>query len=102
MYYPFSLVFNDGQLFPELREGLVAVFGEHPRSFAKCDYDGNMNIVMPRSQGSDLEQVVVLAKDFDSVFAWHGDREKIRGIPCVRVNWRKAFDKANSSPQRYN
>ena len=95
MYYPFSLVFNDGQMFPELRSGLIAVFGEHPRAFAKCDYDGNMNIVMPHAKKDSLEQMVVLAKDFDTVFAWHGERQKVGTTYLGKVNWRKAFAKDN-------
>ena len=93
MYYPFSLVQNDGHLFPDLPAGVVAVFGEHQKAFAKADYDGNLNIPNPKTKDDALEQWVYLSKDFDSIHAWHGQRRKDKHNRLVLINWRRALEK---------
>lgn len=92
MPYDFSLVRNNGRLFPELRVGDVIVFGDHPRAFAKCDYDGNMNRPYPGNKPTN-NLWLPLARDPDSVMAWHGERKREGHVELVQVDWTKALNK---------
>ena len=99
MAYAFSLVRNNGRLFPELRIGDVVVFGDHPRAFAKCDFDGNMNRPYPGNK-STSNLWLPLARDFDSVMAWHGERKKDGHVERVKVDWSKAVKKREKEQKR--
>ena len=90
MNYPFSLVYNDGNTFPELPRGEVLIYGRHHKTFAKCNYDGDMNISHPYARGDEIDGWLYLATDRDSIMAWHGPRKK-EGYYCKgRVSWAKA------------
>jgi hypothetical protein len=97
--YPFSLVRNDGRMFPELRKGDVVVFGNHRRSFAQCDYEGNMNRTYPGNKPT-TERWLPLGKDQDSIMAWHGDRKKDGHVEMVRVDWSKALKNREKREKR--
>jgi len=89
--YAFSLVRNNGRLFPELRTGDVVVFGNHRDAFARCDYDGNMNRPFPGNKPTE-SLWLPLGKDFDSIMAWHGKRKREGHSELVEVNWKKAIE----------
>ena len=100
MNYPFSLVFNDGNIFPELPCGEVLIYGKHYQTSAKCDYEGNMNIPPSRIKREEKERWVYLATDKDSIFAWHGERKKDGHYCFGKVNWAKALKKAERDAHR--
>jgi len=82
----FSIVKNNGKMFPNLPVGDVVVFGDHYRSFAKCDYEGNANCSYPDKPL--IDKWVVLSKDYDSVMAWHGKRKRSNNLELVLINWK--------------
>lgn len=97
--YAFSLVRNNGRLFPELRAGDVVVFGDHHRAFAKCDYNGNMNRPYPGNKPTE-SLWLPLGRDFDSVMAWHGERRKDSHVEEVKVDWTKALKRQEERKER--
>lgn len=82
----FSLVVNDGNSHPELPAGLILVFGNRRGAVVYTDYDGKTN--RPQPEGIEGEWFP-LAKDFDSVMAWHGERKTVKNVVHGKVNWRK-------------
>jgi len=100
MNYPFSLVFNDGSIFPELPRGEVLIYGKHHKTFAKCDYDGEMNISHPHVNGYATEDWVFLATDSDSVMAWHGERKKEGHYYKGKISWEKALRREQRDSNR--
>lgn len=97
--YLFSLVKNNGRLFPELLVGDVVVFGDHPRAFAKCDCDGNMNRPYPGNKPFSSVWLP-LGKDRDSVYAWHGERKRNGYTEMVKVDWSNAIKRKEKEHQK--
>ena len=77
--YPFSLVRNKNDLFLTLpQDADVLVYGRHPKAYAKCDYEGNTNVSLRPNRPHETTRWLFLGKDFDSVMAFHGPRERNR------------------------
>jgi len=88
----FSLIANDGNEYPDMPTGLVLVFGIQRQAIAFTDYDGNAD----RSQPQNVDgEWFPLARDFDSLMAWHGQRKsgKVSGCGLGKINWKKDWRK---------
>jgi hypothetical protein len=83
MKYDFSIVYNDGNTFPELRVGDVVVYGNYRRALAKCNYEGELNKDLFNQNEKSIW--LPLGKDIDSVMAWHGKRKYEGGVQMVNV-----------------
>jgi len=83
----FSLVKNDGNIYPEFPPGFVLVFGnKRDDAIVFTDYDGKSD----RQKPKDIEgEWFPLSIDFDSIMAWHGERRKEHSKDYGKIKWKK-------------
>jgi len=81
----FSLVNNKDNYFTSVPDGLVIVYGYVRNAVAYLDYDGNADRPIP---GGIDDECFPLARDRDSVMAWHGQRKWAGNIELVPVSWK--------------
>lgn len=80
----FTLFENKGE-FQDQPDGLLVIFGKKVPAVAYLDYDGNSDRPLPDGVNGEW---FPLAKEFDSIMAWHGQRRPEKGNrESVKINW---------------